>query len=233
MTDSNKHQLYSNLVRLRKHCKLCCGLVNPWVCGNGQYDSSQIGPWSRWQGNLQAKLMVVGQDWGDVDYFLKWKGFDDPNNPTNVNLRKLLASIKVDIEPFEGIDQVGEIFLTNTILCLKQNSMQGKVDKKWYENCGKEFLRPLIEIVKPNVIVAIGEEGPYKTILQVYGIRYVKPKAYWMEVERVGQAGGRKLSNGILLFPVYHCGKRGVNKNRLWLKQLNDWKPIRKAMQAQ
>lgn len=231
MTDSDRQQLYSSLVLQRKRCKACRGLINPAACDGGQYDSSQIGPWSRWQGNLQAKLMVVGQDWGDTNYFLKWKGFDDPNNPTNVNLMKLLSSIGVNIKPFVVDDQVGKIFLTNAILCLKQNSLQGAIDDTWYENCGKKFLKPSVEIVKPNVLIALGE-GPYKTILQAYGIRYVRPKSYRMVVEQVGQAGGKKLPGGALLFPVYHCGSKGVNINRKLPDQLNDWKLIRQAIQT-
>ncbi len=127
------------------------------------------------------------------------------------------------------VDQAGEIFLTNAILCLKQNGLQGAVDGAWFENCGKNFLKPLIEIVMPKVLVALGE-WPYKTILQAYGIRYVRPNSYRVIVEQVGQAGGKELPGGVLLFPVYHCGSRGVNQNRKWPDQLNDWKLIQQAI---
>jgi uracil-DNA glycosylase len=230
MITSDKQQLYSSLVQQRKKCKACGGvLINPADCNGDLYDSFQIGPWSRWQGNLQAKLMVVGQDWGDTNYFLKWEGFDDPNNPTNVNLTKLLNSIGINIKSITGADQGGDIFLTNAILCLKQNGLQGDVVGAWFENCGKNFLKPTIEIVKPKVLVALGE-WPYKTILQAYDIRYVRPQTYRMIVEQVGKAGGRKLPGGALLFPVYHCGRRGVNQNRNWSDQLNDWKLIQQAL---
>ena len=229
MIDQNRQQFYSDLVQQRKLCNACRELINPAACDGGQYDSSQIGPWSRWQGNLQTKLMVVGQDWGDTNYFRKWKGFDDPNNPTNDNITKLLSSIGINIKPIIGADQVGDIFLTNAILCLKRNGLQSAVDGDWFENCGKKFLKPTIEIVKPNVLVALGE-WPYKTILQAYDIRYVRPQAYRMIVEQIGQAGGKKLTGGTLLFPVYHCGRRGVNQNRKWSDQLNDWKLIQQAI---
>jgi len=35
-----------------------------------------------------------------------------------------------------------------------------------------------------------------------------------------------KLDSRTVLFPVYHCGARGVNINRKIDKQVNDWKRI-------
>ena len=82
-----KQAKYQRLVQLRKQCRDCPDLVNP-----SRYDSTQIGPWSRWQGNLETELMIVGQDWGTTTYFLKWEGIDQPKgNPTNDNLRLLLG----------------------------------------------------------------------------------------------------------------------------------------------
>lgn len=54
---------YAALVRRRKACR---SLTNPGKCEGGIQDSDQIGPWSLWQGNLSADLLVVGQDWGDT-----------------------------------------------------------------------------------------------------------------------------------------------------------------------
>jgi len=229
MTDSNKQQHYSGLVQQRKLCKVCHGLINPATCDGGQYDSSQIGPWSRWQGDLETKLMVVGQDWGDTNYFLKWKGFDAPKNPANQNLMKLLSSIGINIKPFVGIDQIGELFLTNAILCLKQNGMQGAVDDAWFQNCGKRFLKPLIEIVSPKVVVAVGKQA-FKAILGAYDIPYTWPSKYETVVISEGKAGGKKLPGGISLFPVYHCGSRVINMTRNMDAQKNDWKPVKLAL---
>src|ERR1035441_2430857 len=65
---------YAALVRGRQACHACRGLINPSECEGGIHDSDQIGPWSLWQGNLSADLLVVGQDWGDTRYFAKNKG---------------------------------------------------------------------------------------------------------------------------------------------------------------
>jgi len=173
--------------------------------------------------------MVVGQDWGDVNYFLKWKGFDDPKNATNLNLVKLLRSVGINIAPSSNVDQTGEIFLTNAILCLKQGGLQGPVEDEWFQNCGKKFLKPLIEIIAPKIVVALGKQA-FKAILEAYDIPYAWPSTYKTVVVREGQAGGKKLPGGVLLFPVYHCGSKVINMTRDMKAQLNDWKPIKLAL---
>jgi hypothetical protein len=62
----SKVGIYKDLVCQRKACSLCQGLVNP---STEEFDSNEIGPWAKWQNNLDADIIVVGQDWGDVDYY--------------------------------------------------------------------------------------------------------------------------------------------------------------------
>ena len=52
------------------------------------------------------------------------------------------------------------VFFTNAILCLKtKGGMQGKVEKEWFSSCGETFLRPLIELIQPQVVVCLGERA--------------------------------------------------------------------------
>jgi hypothetical protein len=53
---------YTALVASRKSCTACTGLINPASCGGGIHDSDHIGPWTQWQANLHADLMIVSQD---------------------------------------------------------------------------------------------------------------------------------------------------------------------------
>jgi hypothetical protein len=126
-TYMNRQEAYKTLVEKRKNCGLCTktGLVNPACFENGDYDSDHIGPWSRWQGNLNADIMVVGQDWGDIAYFKKYEGFDQPSgNPTNTNLQQFLRQFRIFIKEPKEI-QNHSIFLTNIILCLKSGGLCG------------------------------------------------------------------------------------------------------------
>lgn len=111
---------YRALVKARKECGACSpDLKNPAEIEAGAFDSDHIGPWSRWQGNLNATLLVIGQDWADKEAFLGCKGLDDARNPTNKVLIRLLASVGIKIDP-DNDGGRGSVFLTNAILCLKE-----------------------------------------------------------------------------------------------------------------
>ena len=221
----DKLAAYRALVEERKACRLCGEeLTNPSACEGGAYDSDHIGPWTLWQGKLDSELMVVGQDWGDREYFIENRGRDLAKNPTNETLHELLKSIGLNVEkPTPEDSGGGTIFLTNAVLCLKEGGMQGKTKSAWFQNCGSEFLRRTIEIVRPRVIVTLGERA-YGAVADLYGInRQVFRSAVECE-------DGFELQIGIRLFPVYHCGKRILNTHRKIDAQINDWKKIRKAL---
>lgn len=64
-----KQERYDRLVSERKQCRCqeCRPLCNQsQICG-GAYDYNQIGSWSLWHGNLDAKIVVVGRDWGSAE----------------------------------------------------------------------------------------------------------------------------------------------------------------------
>ncbi len=90
----DKQAQYPQLVQKRKACRLCIDLTNPSVCENGVYDQEgHIGPWTRWQGNLNAELMVIGQDWGGEDFYITHQGKGNDENATNKTICELLALI--------------------------------------------------------------------------------------------------------------------------------------------
>jgi len=218
-----KLDAYRRLVDKRKSCHLCEGLCNPAIEANGLYDSEQIGPWSLWQGNLNAELVVVGQDWGDISYFRKWEGRDQPSgNRTNENLQKLLNNIGVSIgKPRDPQDQV--VFFTNMILCLKTGGLQGDVYKQWFLNCSRIFFKPLIEIINPRVIIALSKKVS-ESILDLYGIQHSKSARLY---ELISQSPYR-LTRSLVFFPLYHCGAGSVNRNRSISEQEEDWSRINK-----
>jgi hypothetical protein len=55
----DKAKQYLELVGRRKICDGCPCLHNASRMDGGCLDSDEIGPYSRWQGNLYADLMVV------------------------------------------------------------------------------------------------------------------------------------------------------------------------------
>jgi uracil-DNA glycosylase family 4 len=207
---------YLSLVRTRKECRLCepLGLTNPALCADGRYDSDHIGPWSKWHGNLNAELMVVGQDWGDTAAYIGHRGIEDPQNATNKVLVDLVRSVGLDMNA---------VFLTNAVLCLEEGGCQARVNKEWFRNCGERFLKPTIEIVKPGVLVTLGEHA-YRSVAAIFGLL---PVAF---SQAVNQSERFMLPQGTAFFPMYHCGARILNTHRNLDKQKEDWLRVKRAL---
>jgi len=217
---------YVNLVALRKSCRCCAGLTNPADVREGHFDSDEIGPWSRWQGNLAARLMVVGQDWGDTNYYIRHSGVEGPNNPTNTALANLLVSIEIAIGPPGAAIGQDVVFFTNAILCLKSGGLQAPVQDVWFRNCAL-YLQKQIEIVQPSVVVGLGVR-PFRSVLRSFGLPV--PRGPHRKV--VEDPEGTLLPNGSRLFAVYHCGARIRNSLRDMDAQLNDWARIRRFLRS-
>ena len=198
MTNMRKFEEYGDLVVTRKACHRCTEVTNPADIADGSLDSEQIGPWSRWQGNLDAALMVVGQDWGDTGYFVRHQGQEGPGNPTNLALVELVGLAGISIGDAASSSGLNVVFFTNAILCLKEGGLSGEVQDSWFRNC-VSFLRRQVEIVHPRVVVGLGQRA-YESILRGFGMEGGKFRA---EVE---DGRGRLLANGTRAFAVYHCG---------------------------
>jgi len=210
---------YAELVRDRNVCHRCPELANPADVDGGRFDSDQIGAWSLWQGNLDASLMVVGQDWGGIAYLRKNRGGEAPSNPTNRALVELIGIAGVPIDE-PGLHQGRHAaFFTNAVLCLKGGALQATVQQTWFQNCAP-FLRRQIDIVRPEVVVGLGERA-YRSILACFGMA---SGSFRSEVEA---KDGRILPDGTCAFAVYHCGARIRNTHRKMGEQREDWRRIR------
>jgi DNA polymerase len=219
---NDRNAAYDALVAARKACRACgADLRNPSECDGGTWDADHIGPWSRWQGNLNATVMVVGQDWGSEGYFTKKRGCDEANNPTSTFLTELLASIGIKVsEPTELDGFSGAAFFTNAILCLKAGErMSDPVKARWLSNCGTRFLKPTIELVSPRVLISLGA-GAYRAIARLYGL------AKTSFPDAVDRPDGWILSPATRYFPMFHCGPLGL-VNRRRNVQLGDWVKVR------
>jgi|GEM_PF-334123 len=211
---------YRALVEKRKTCTRCMsmGLTNPSAAELCHLDSDQIGPWTRWQGDLDADIMVVGQDWGDVTSFRRQSGIDN-NSRTNQLIRELLAHVGIKVSAPPAISRESKVFLTNSVLCLKGGDCQSQVSRYWYDNCGPNFLRPQIEIVRPKIVVAMGEWA-YRTIMKSFRLGPMRFN------EAVESTDSILLLPGTLLVPVYHCSPRILNTHRKKEVQFADWRRV-------
>lgn len=210
---------YDQLVQARKACRACAGLLNASKICDGAFDSPQIGPWTRWLGDLNADVMVVGQDWGDWRAFTTQRGDNHAYSATNDFLRELLLSIGVNTRDPRTDDPSRGVFLTNAILCFKDAGCQGPVRDQWFTNCGRLFLRPQIELIQPKAVICLGERA-FRAVLKAFEIPCT------LSFKDAVEGKGIPLPQGSIVFPVYHCGRRILNTHRPRPAQLRDWQRI-------
>jgi uracil-DNA glycosylase len=214
-----KLETYRELVACRRDCHACAGLRNPAEPDLAAFDSDEIGPWTRLRGDLDARLMIVAQDWGDVRFYNANRGLDDMRNPTMRTLARLLRDTGIP-DPLAGYDPAARgLFLTNAVLCLKDGGLQATVRDEWFRACGARFLRPTIELVAPRVVVAMGARS-YTAIMQAWSRR---PGAFR---DAVASPDGALLPCGSRVLAVYHCGNRVLNMTRGYEDQRRDWERV-------
>lgn len=213
----SKQKNYKALVQKRKACRICedYGLKNQAVIANGRFDEEiAIGAWSLWQGSLNAKIMLVGQDWGDQASFEKDQGasgIDD--NVTDINLITLFKTLGIDLaHPTEG-NRNPFLFFTNIVLCMKKGGLAAKIPGKCYSNCAHLFLKDLIKIIQPKIIITLGKNA-YQYTVKLYD---QKPEPYKMLLDRIKQNSKPLLMRPhdrlpeVVLLPAPHCGQYSSN----------------------
>jgi len=231
----DREQGYRNLVEQRKRCRLCQAsddcvnlggasrLRNP--AERPELDSEHLGPYTRWQGNLRAPILVVGQDSSNfLTYAEKQGDFPGKRVRTNLRLVDLVASAGITIEaPERGSSRAGSCFFTNAVLCLKDGPyMTGPIGEEDFRRCGEHFLRPTIKLVTPRVVVTLG-------MVALAAVSW----AFAREVptlfhSTVGQFLP-DLPGGARLFPVYHPARvapkhlRSFDIQRAHWEKLGSW----------
>ena len=166
--------------------------------------------------------MVVGQDWGGVDYFIDNEGLEQDDNETNSRLIELLAGIGIHID-LPVNTRKRSLFFTNAALCLRSGRLTGPVSGKWFSNCGPLFLRRQVELVRPKVVVTLGYY-PYRAVCNSFGLEPAQ------RMRDAIQREAEQLPYGSILVPVYHCGKNG-QRSRSITEQKEDWKRVRAVLQ--
>jgi DNA polymerase len=218
----NKEEEYRMLVEKRKNSIFPEGLKNPSEIENGIYDKEdQIGPWSKWQGNLNSKILLIGQDWGSEKYYLDYKGNHNDHSITNTRIKEVFESIGIDIGLPSSPNENAPCFFTNVVLGLKEGNKSNPIKSKWVNEHAKEFLMPTIEIINPEIIITLGKPA-YDSIASIYGFKK-------LNLSKIIDNNPFELPDGKLLFAMYHCSPLGCI-NRKWDIQKQDWSKIKEYL---
>jgi hypothetical protein len=234
-------ETYEGLVKKRKACRICCN-SNPGLIFNGSAlpeqlackpaDPDVVSYWSQLSGNRSPEIVVIGQDFSDVSYFAENNGRDDTFNQTNMRLAELLRIAGIDVDWSRTKDDRGPVYLTNAILCLKRGkldlqrrSMSAPIKSGWVRNCSNEFLRPLLALLRPKIVVAMGGHA-WRAVWEVLGC----PEDMNLSITKVvGKVQVHSPEFGFVAVPVVHCGPRGLQSRAREL-QNQDWREIGKLL---
>jgi len=217
-----KKDHYQNLVaRFKKHRFSTPELLNPHEIEN--FDFDVVNPWELWQGNLDAEILLIGQDFADSESLKNnlqqdWK--KEKSSSTNfalINFFKILGYPIAEIS-YAGTTEL-PLFFTNAILGIKKSDVQymSKPVKDIWIRESKEYLQQLIDIVQPKHIIAMGSTA-YKAVCGIYGIKPLSNIKEAIEAKT-------KLPDGKSLFVVQHCSPLGRVGRSLEL-QTEDWARI-------
>jgi hypothetical protein len=217
---------FDALIAARKACRICVDRSPGKLrsCAEFPFDPAVVSHWEQWLGHRNPKLLLVGQDFGNVAYFVRHRGRDDPHNKTNQNLYRLLTEAGIAVTDPARRDPAAPVFLTNAILCIKEGAMNGAILASWIDCCADRHLLPLMRLLRPPVVVGMGNGG-WRAVRRVFGLLAAP--------QRILQAAGScwMAADQTRVFAVGHPGPLGII-NRPWPQQVSDWRRIGAAVAA-
>ncbi len=189
-------------------------------------DKPYVNRWNIWQGNLDAEIMVIGQDYGiKEDGVLDACMFADTSNPTDKTLKELFkAAFNWNLE-----SEQQPLFFTNVANCYRKKRTSGGMHPGWLTICANKFMARLIRIVRPKIIIVLGrsafealhcmEDLPVVCLDPIISgkdsFAEMIQHRYYLEID------GRDVA----VFPVYHPGANS-KRNRSFSEQVEDWMKI-------
>ena len=188
----------------------------------------EINLWTYWQNSLDAKIMLVGQDWGSPwddgaketmqkiqranvcrePFFPVLTGKNV--NPTDSNLEKLFHVLGYDVTKKEP-----DLFFTNLIFGYRDHGTSGPFRQKWIRDDAPYFKR-LAEIIEPEVMICLGKSTFEGVVYALTGqMKHVKGFNRFLDSGDNYQDISLDSGQTIRVYAVAHCGTIGtMNRNR-------------------
>lgn len=213
-------------------------------------ECKEINLWSYWQGkgHLDAKILLVGQDWGYPDAnSAVIKNIVEINsgntipymtgneNTTDKHLAELFSEIGYKINENDALNS--ELFFTNFILGYRSKGLSGGLSRSWIEH-DKKFFKELVDIIEPKTIICLGK-ATLCGVIESFG-EHGKIGNYNRFIESNKNPFVFSMNNGneVRIYGVAHCGAMGtLNRNgkssgKDLSKQKLDWKRISEEMHS-
>ena len=190
-------------------------------------DRPYINRWNLWQGNLDADIMVIGQDYGQKEdgVAIEVCSWSNKKDQTNVRLKELFEKVfKIDLDSNEA-----PLFFTNMANCYRKKRTSGGMHSGWLPICANKYMERLIRIIRPKIIIVLGRSA-FEALhcMENLTVKCLDPiksgkESYAEMIQHLYQIdlGDEKID----VFPVYHPGANS-QMNRTFEQQLEDWKKI-------
>ncbi|WP_213773579.1 hypothetical protein [Bradyrhizobium sp. dw_78] len=171
----------------------------------GAWDCDYVTPWTKSAQNIEAKLMIIGQDWSSEEALqnpihntpdrvaLRKQFGQDPHLPTNRNLKRWLKFFDVKWE---------ETYATNVSIFIKPAKISAPVSMSVLTRCARDYTVPQLRIVKPLMAICLGS----KTFNSVRGALGKAP----MKLRDALQPNSHTIEDGIEVYGVPHAGGLGL-----------------------
>ena len=180
----------------------------------GRYECNFVSPYTKSAGNVDARIMVLLQDWSSNEWLSGPFHSDvaelgrSPNLPTNINLCHLLR------ETFST--ELASIYATNLFPFIKSGGMSSTIAHADLVRAAREFAIPQIIIVAPRVVICLG-------LITFNALREAQGQS---KVKKVGDAIDSPFDIGVSrIWCQAHTGALGqLNRKRLNPNQvIKDW----------
>ena len=204
------------------------------VCGKGipamQWceDCREINLWTYWQDSLDARIILVGQDWGSpwddgsAEIMKLICGINDEKSdfhsglaemqlsPTDSNLIELFHVLNYDITKKEP-----DLFFTNLILGYRDHGTSGGFHQQWVWDDAPYFKR-LAEIIEPETIICLGKNTFEGVIYALTGkMERVRGFNRFLDSGENHRTVSLPSGKPVRVYAVAHCGTIGtMNRNR-------------------
>jgi hypothetical protein len=121
----------------------------------GYYECCFVSPWTKSAHNVDADVMVLGQDWSSSDSLNRRRVPEQRkkgqtwNLPTNIRLRDFLKQhMQLDF---------CETYATNVFPFIKKGPTNARIRPIDMRYCAKEYTIPEMEIVAPKMAICLGK----------------------------------------------------------------------------
>lgn len=203
-----------------------CSLIN--IYQNKEFAKNIPSMWTDWYNRLDAKIMIIGQDWGPYkdmeklhfEYLNGNKSLEELIESEKSLTKKMLEKYLLESARLcnKDIDDnyMDNIYVTNAIMCARKGSNYRGDNIKLKDctlNC-MEFLKKQIDIVKPKVILTLGFY-PLLALSNIY--EFLVPKTLGMAILKKPIIE----FDSFTIIPLYHPTAQ-VSKE----KQLEQYKRI-------